>query len=167
MTIRVRGLTLLSKQILLWASIIGVVNLALSIGTNFFISAFGSTQAQAAQNAGLLNGGYCLSLALVLAVLPFIAGWRATLREGTWKEGGITGIWSVIVSEVLGLIVTVILATFQGQLAQINGDYFVTLLGDLVVPLVLSFSFGAAGGYYNIWQRRRAERRQEALTSSS
>jgi len=60
-TIRVRGLTLLSKQILLWASIIGVINLALSIGTNFFISAFGSTKAQQAQNAGLLNGGFCLS----------------------------------------------------------------------------------------------------------
>jgi len=164
---RWHGLTPLSKQILIWASIVGVANVVLSVGTNFFLNAFGGTTAQQNANAGLLNGAYCLSAVLSLVALPFIGGWRATARQGIWKQGGMTGFWSVIIAEALGLIISVIIAAATGNLNQISGNALLGELENLVIPAALSFAFGAAGGSYSVWQRRRAQQRQEALGASS
>lgn len=159
-----RGFTILSKQILLWASIVGVVSLALSF-IPVVEGALGVTQADVNTNAGLQGLG-CLTLLVSLA-LPFAGGWRATMREGNWKQGGMTGFWSAIIATILGLIVTVIYAAIIQKLDQLNGDYFSGLLQGLILQGLLSFALGAMGGTFSVWQRRRAQQQQEALTSSS
>ncbi len=132
-----RGFPIFSRQMLLWAAIVGAASLALSI------------------------------IPTLIVGLHFVGGWRATLRQGDWKQGGMTGFWSVIIATVLGLIISVIYAAAIQQLDKLNGDYFTGLLEGLIIQVLLSFSLGAMGGSLSVWQRRRAEQQQEALTSSS
>jgi hypothetical protein len=161
-----RGFTFVSKPILLWGAIIGVATLALSLGPSIIVGAFGITQKDLNNNAGLVQGWSCLSLLLSLA-LPFVGGWRATVRQGDWKQGGMTGFWSVIIAEALGLLIALIYDAATGQLNQLSSTDWGLLLQSLGFQVILSFSLGAMGGWYSVWQRRREQQKQEALTTSS
>ncbi|HEY7349987.1 MAG TPA: hypothetical protein VH599_16840 [Ktedonobacterales bacterium] len=164
--LRVRGLTILSRQILIWATIIGVALLAVSIGPSLILTAFGVKQQDLDSNPGLEQGLGCLFLLLPL-VLPFVGGWRATQRQGNWKAGGMTGFWSGIIAYVLLLIINFIYGAVTGQLAQFASIDLGSFLGEVGYQLILSFSLGAVGGWFSSWQRRREQLKREALTTSS
>lgn len=159
-----RRLTPLAKQILLWSGIIGVISLAVSIALGLALSPFAQTTADQQKYSGLLLAGNCLDYLFALG-LPFVAGWRATTRDGTARHGGLAGVGSVIVAALIGLIIDVVIAAAQGQLQQINGAYFAATGENLLFPLVISFAMGTFGTSYGSWKRRRAQQRQEVIPS--
>jgi hypothetical protein len=165
-TLKVRDMTVLSKEILLWAAIVALGSLVVSYGPVFLLGALNITQKDLQNNSGLVQGWGCLSILLIYG-LPVVGGWRATMRQGDWRQGGFTGFWSVILLEILVLLISVIYGAVTGQLAQFTtadwGGFFVTL----VIQLLVSFGLGAMGGYFSVWQRRRAEQSRELASSSS
>lgn len=165
-----RWLTPVSKQILLWGSIVAGVFILFDIAIYFFGLAFASTKAQAQQNAGLVTPVGCLYY-LLPYVLPFIAGWRATVRDGLGRHGGLAGLLSVVIYTLVSLIIGAVINATQGQLhGPRDGDVLNFAEGFLFQALT-SFALGWLGGSYSSWQRRRAQHKQEqnaeALTSSS
>ncbi len=164
--VQVRGMPILSKEMLLWASIAALGTLVVSYGPALILGAFNVTDQDLKNNQGLVQGWGCLSILLIYG-LPVLGGWRATLRQGDWKQGGLTGFWSVILLEILLLLISAVYGAATGQLAQFTtadwGGFFATL----VLQLLVSFGLGAMGGYFSVWQRRREAQRQELLTSSS
>jgi hypothetical protein len=165
-----RRLTPLSKQILLWGAIIGGVNVLFGVATTIFYLNFASTQAQANQNSGVVNGVVCLSY-IVSFGLPFVAGWRATLREGLGRHGGLAALWSYVFYTVVVLVVEFAIAGFQGKLSGVSGGDVATFAEDFAIQALISFAFGWFGGSYSSWQRKRNEQRQareaEAATPSA
>jgi hypothetical protein len=162
-----KRLTPLTKQILIWGGIAGFISFLFSLATVFVFDTFGSTQAQANQNAGLLEGAYCLSFIVPLA-LAFFAGLRATAREGIGRYGGAAGLWSVVVTSVLGVIYTAVYVGVTSSLQSLNGAYWLNFGENLVLEGVLGFGAGYFGGWSSNRQRLRAQQRQEeALPSSS
>lgn len=163
-----RRLTTLSRQILLWGAIVGAVNVLFGVGTTIFYLNFASTQAQAQQNSGVVNGVVCLSY-IVSFGLPFVAGWRATLREGLGRHGGLAALWSYVFYTVVVLVVEVAIAAFQGKLSGVRGGDLATFAEDFFIQALISFAFGWFGGSYSSWQRRRnAQRRaREAEAAGS
>lgn len=157
---------ILSKEILLWASIVGLGTLVVTYGPVLLLGAFNVSNQDLQNNQGLVQGWGCLSILLVYG-LPTVGGWRATMRQGDWRQGGWTGFWSVILLEILVLLISVIYGAVTGQLAQFTtadwGGFFVTL----AIQMLVSFGLGAMGGYFSVWQRRREAQRQELLSSSS
>ena len=152
-------LTPLSKQILLWGAIVGGINVLFGAGTTVFYLNFASTNAQAQQNGGVVNGVVCLSY-IVSFGLPFVAGWRATLREGLGRHGGLAAIWSYVFYTVVVLVVEVAIAGFQGKLSGVSGSDLATFAEDFLIQALISFAFGWFGGSYSSWQRRRTEQRR-------
>lgn len=163
-----RGLTPLSKQILLWGAIIGGVNVLFGLATTIFYLNFASTQAQANQNSGAVNGVVCLSY-IVSFGLPFAAGWRATIREGLGRHGGLAALWSYIFYTVVVLVVELAIAGFQGKLTGVSGGDLATFAEDFGIQALISFAFGWFGGSYSSWQRKRNEQRRarEAATPTT
>ncbi len=155
-----RGLTPLSKQILLWGGIIAAVFILFDIAVYFFGLAFASTQAQAQQNAGIVTPVACLSY-LLPYVLPFIAGWRATVREGLGRHGGLAGLLSAVLYALATLLIGAIINATQGQLHGPRDGDVVTFAENFLFQALTSFALGWFGGSYSSWQRRRAQRRQE------
>ena len=163
-----RRLTPLSRQILLWGAIVGAVNVLFGLVTTIFYLNFASTQAQAQQNSGAVNTVVCLSY-IVSFGLPFVAGWRATLRQGLGRHGGLAALWSYVFYTVVVLLVEFAIATFQGKLSGINGGDLAGFFEDFLIQALISFAFGWFGGSYSSWQRRRnAQRRaREAEAAGS
>jgi hypothetical protein len=164
--IQVRGMPILSKEIALWASIVALGSLVVTLGPSVVLGVFNVSNQDLQNNSGLVQGWNCLSILLVYG-LPVVGGWRATLRQGDWRQGGLTGFWSVILLEILLLLISAIYGAVTGQLAQFTttdwGGFFVSL----AIQLLVSFGLGAMGGYFSVWQRRREAQRQELLSSSS
>ncbi len=154
-----RRLTPLSKQILLWGAIIGIVNVLFGVATTIFYLNFASTQAQANQNSGVVNGVVCLSY-IVSFGLPFVAGWRATLREGLGRHGGLAALWSYVFYTVIVLVVELAITAFQGKLSGVSGGDVATFAEDFAIQALISFAFGWFGGSYSSWQRKRNEQRR-------
>lgn len=164
--VEVRGMPILSKEILLWASIVALGTLVVTYGPVLLLGAFNVSDQDLKNNSGLVQGWGCLSILLVYG-LPVVGGWRATMRQGDWRQGGLTGFWSVILLAILELLFSAIYGAVIGQLAQFTnadwGGFFVTL----AIQMLVSFGLGAMGGYFSVWQRRREAQRQELLSSSS
>jgi hypothetical protein len=165
-----RGLTPLSKQILLWGAIVAGIYLLFVLGLTLFSNAFASTDAQARQNSAIVTPVACLSYLLPYA-LPFVAGWRATVREGLGRHGGLAALWSLILYLAVLELVQVGILAFQGKLTGPTGNDLATFAEGFVFQALISFAFGWFGGAYSSWQRRRAERRRaqaaEAATPSA
>ncbi len=156
-----RGLTPLSKQILLWGSIIGGINILYGVATTIFYLNFASTDAQIKQNSGVIQGVVCLSF-LVSLVLPFLAGWRATIREGLGRHGALAAFWSLVLTLVVEQIGSVIIASIQGQLGELNGAYYANQAANFLTTALISVACGWLGGSLSSRQRLRAQQRQEA-----
>lgn len=163
-----RRLTPLSKQILLWGAITAGIYLLSVLALTLFTNAFPATDAQAKQNSAIVTPVACLSY-LIPYVLPFIAGWRATAREGLGRHGGLAAFWSLVLSIVVLELVQVVILAFQGKLTGPTGGDLAAFAEGFVFQALISFAFGWFGGAYSSWQRRRAERRraQEAEAAGS
>lgn len=157
---------ILSKEIALWAGIVALGSLVLTLGPTLLLGAFNITDQDLKNNSGLVQGWGCLSILLIYG-LPVVGGWRATLRQGDWKQGGLTGFWSVILLEILLLLISAVYGAATGQLAQFTATDWGGFFLSLVIQLLVSFGLGAMGGYFSVWQRRREAQKQELLTSSS
>jgi hypothetical protein len=159
-----RTLTLLDKPMLLWGAIAGAANFVFFLLTLFIFNEFGSTKQDVTNNAGLLNGVYCLSF-LVPPALAFFAGLRTTAREGVASNGAMAGLWSLIFFEVLGLIYSFIALAVTNQLQTLDGSYWASFAVNFVFEGLIAFGAGYMGGLVSNRRRRQAPQ-QEALNSS-
>ncbi len=166
-TFKVRDWTLTSKPILFWAIIVGVGSLVVAIGPGLVLTALGVTQKQLDNNPDL-EGTLGWATLLLSIALPAVGGWRATLREGKWFQGGMAGFWGTVIFTLLLLIYLMISAAVLNEFNQINGNLFADLfLQYIVFQGILNFGLGAMGGWYSVWQRRRKQQAQEMLATSS
>ena len=159
----------LIRQILLWGSICAGGLIVFSIFTTIFSVNFDATKQQDQQNSNLIATIGCLSLLVSLA-LPFIAGWRATIREGLGRHGGLAGLVSLVLYALVAQVVTLIVVLVQGQTKLLDGTYLLSTLEGFATQALTSFALGWLGGFYSSWQRKRAQQRQaqsaEAISPS-
>jgi hypothetical protein len=166
-TYKLRNATVTSKPILLWAVIVGLVSFAVATGPSLTLTVLGITQKQLDANPDLEGALGWATLILSIA-LPVVGGWRATVREGSWIQGGMTGFWSNVVFTICLIIYSLIAAAVLHELGQINGSFFISLFLEYIVfQGLLGFGLGAMGGWYSTWQRRRAQQAREVAAASS
>ncbi len=164
--IKLAGLTIISRPILVWAGVAGAGSFVFSLIYLLVLSTFGSTKADATANAGLLEGVSCLGF-LVPPALAFFAGLRATAREGNGRIGAVAGLWSLIFLEVLSLILSVITLAVNNNLqGLLDGGSWAELGINFLFEGLILLAAGYFGGWFSERRRQRAQQ-QEALTSSS
>lgn len=161
-----RRMTPLSRQILIWGGITGAINFLFSLATIFLFAVLGNTTAKANQNAAVLDGAYCLSF-IVPVALAFYAGMRATKREGTSRNGGMAGLASILLATLLGLIYTVVYLGFISDLQSLNGGYWASFGENLLLEVLIGFAVGYLGGSFSQRQRRRLEQQQQQEATPS
>ncbi|HLW02263.1 MAG TPA: hypothetical protein VKT82_26645 [Ktedonobacterales bacterium] len=165
-TYKVRNWTVTSKPILLWAAIVGGGSFIVAVGPGLIFTALGVTQKQLDSNPDLEGALGWITLLLSFG-LPVLGGWRATVREGNWRQGGMTSFWGAFIFTILLLLYYVVYAAVTGELSQIDGPFFGSIFEGFVIQGLLGFGLGAMGGTISTWRRRRAQQAQEMLTSSS
>jgi hypothetical protein len=154
---------------LLWGAITGLAALLFSVGVSLLLGQLAPTEAAANQNQTAIQVTVCLSYIITPGLLAF-GGYRATLRMGMPRHGGLTGVWGSVVAILLGLLVGFVLSLFIPQQADPSnqnslGQDIINELTDALFNIAIGFGAGWVGGRYAEWKRNKAQRQQEAAVA--
>jgi hypothetical protein len=167
-------LTPLGRQILLWGAVFGVLNAIVSLVSTYTTAPYLVSTKAISDHQTFLQGAFCLGTVVSFALL-FFAGERATARLGSAKDGGIAGVWSVVVALLLGFVLPYVLPplppaasqpTTTAQPAPSTGQIILGVALQILSPLALGFGMGYVGGRYSQWKRAKAKKQQEAAAVS-